>query len=239
MKRTSESLRPWAALISRTVFFAAVQGFIALILWLTGNHRAWAESARWWMYCAAAANVLSILLLVRFFRSEGSRYRDILRFDRSTVWKDIGLSVLTLLVAAPVAMIPMQVIGTTLFGSYDVVADMMFQPLPLWAIGLGLLFPVTIAFAELPTYFAYVMPRLERTMGWVAAWLTASFFLGLQHATLPLIFDWRFVVWRATMFLPFALLLGIVIRRRPALLPYLMIGHFLIDVSTVAVYLIP
>jgi len=72
----------------------------------------------------------------------------------------------------------------------------------------------------------------------VAAWLLASFFLSVQHATLPLIFDWPFILWRAFMFLPFALILGAVLAWRPRLLPYLMVGHFLIDAGTVAVYLV-
>lgn len=33
------------------------------------------------------------------------------------------------------------------------------------------------------------------------------------------------------MFLPFALFLGVILRWRPRLLPYLMVGHALIDVS--------
>ena len=41
---------------------------------------------------------------------------------------------------------------------------MLFRPLPMWAILLGFLFPITIAFAELPTYFGYVMPRLEKQL---------------------------------------------------------------------------
>ena len=69
------------------------------------------------------------------------------------------------------------------------------------------------------------------------AWAIASAFLGIQHATLPLLFDWRFSLWRAVMFLPSALFLGLVLKWRPRLLPYLMIGHFLIDTASAAVYL--
>ncbi len=64
----------------------------------------------------------------------------------------------------------------------------------------------------------------------------ASLFLGLQHATLPLILDGRFVLWRALMYLPFAFYIGAILKLRPRLLPFLVIGHALIDLATVAVY---
>jgi hypothetical protein len=58
--------------------------------------------------------------------------------------------------------------------------------------------------------------------------------LSLQHVTLPLVLDWRFVLWRALMFLPFALLLAVVLDRRPRLLPYLVIVHILLDAAAAA-----
>jgi hypothetical protein len=116
---------------------------------------------------------------------------------------------------------------------------MLFRPLPMWAFVVSFLFPLTIAFAELPTYFGYAMPRLEAQLknGWIA-WLIASFFLAAQHMFLPLILDGGYLLWRFGMFLPFALLTGLVIKLRPALLPYFVIVHALLDVTTVLVYLI-
>ncbi|MGZ8474657.1 MAG: hypothetical protein ACXWWQ_00335, partial [Candidatus Limnocylindria bacterium] len=80
--------------------------------------------------------------------------------------------------------------------------------------------------------FGYVMPRLEAAYGWRwRAWLVAALVLSAQHVVLPLLFDWRFLAWRAVMFLPFALWIGFVIRRRPTALPYLVIGHAVLDTS--------
>ena len=55
--------------------------------------------------------------------------------------------------------------------------------------------------------------------------------------TLPLILDGRFILWRALMFLPFALFLGLALKIRPSLLPYLVVCHFLIDLLTLGTYL--
>jgi len=225
-------------LISRSVLFIIFQALIALTLAASGTASVWDESARWWAYMAIFANIVSVFLLVRLFKSEGKRYLDVIKFSRATLKTDLlwvfGLSIIGL----PIAAAPMNTLGAAIFGDRMIPIYMFFRPLPAWALVLSLLFPLTIGFAELPTYFAYVMPRLEAQLknGWVA-WLIASFFLGAQHMFLPLILDGRFMLWRLGMYLPFALFAGLLLKLRPTLLPYFMIVHALVDLSAVSVYL--
>jgi hypothetical protein len=82
------------------------------------------------------------------------------------------------------------------------------------------------------------MPRLEAQVknGWVA-WIIASIFLAAQHMFLPLILDGGYMLWRLGMFLPFALITGLALKFRPSLLPYFVVVHALMDVTTVLVYL--
>ena len=162
------------------------------------------------MFIAFLTNFVSIYLLVRLFNAEGKRYFDILRFSRVT-WKTdlfwfIGFSIIGL----PIAAVVKDPLAVAIFGDAMTPVNMLFRPLPTWAFVLGFLFPLTIAFSELPTYFGYCMPRLEAQLknGWVA-WLIASFFLAAQHMFLPLILDWGFMLWRLGMFLPFALFTGL------------------------------
>ena len=61
-------------------------------------------------------------------------------------------------------------------------------------------------------------------------------FLAAQHCFLPLILDGRFLLWRLGMYLPFALFAGLMLKLRPSLLPYMVIVHGLIDISTLSVY---
>jgi hypothetical protein len=230
--------RPWLMLISRSVLFILFQTMIALILFTTGTTSAWSESARWWTFTAFLANFVSIYLLVRLYNAEGKGYFDVIHFSRETWKEDLTWFFGSSLIGLPIGALPMTVLATMLFGDTMAPTTMMFHPLPTWAFVLSFLFPLTIAFAELPTYFGYVMPRLEARLknGWLA-WLIASFFLGAQHMFLPLILDGRFILWRLGMYLPFALFVGLVIKLRPTLLPYLMILHALMDLSAVAVYL--
>jgi hypothetical protein len=229
---------PWLMLISRSVLFLIFQGLIALVLLAAGTPSAWDESARWWTFLPIFANIVSVYLLVRLFRAEGSRYLDAIKFSRATFKTDLLWFLGSSLIGMPIAAAPMSILGKAMFGDPMVPIDMMFIPLPAWALVVSLLFPLTIGFAELPTYFGYVMPRLAVQLknGW-AAWLVAAFFLGAQHMFLPLILDGRFMLWRFLMYLPFALFAGLMLKLRPTLLPYYMIVHALVDVSAVSVYL--
>ena len=229
---------PWLMLISRSVLFILFQLSIALVLALVGTSSAWNESARWWTFMVFLANFVSVYLLVRVFKIEGKRYFETIRFSRGAVKTDLIWFFLSSLVGMPIASAPMNILGAWIFGDPMIPTYMLFRPLPVWAFVLSFLFPLTIAFAELPTYFGYVMPRLGAQLknGWLA-WLIASFFLAAQHMFLPLILDGRFMLWRLLMYLPFALFAGLMIKLRPTLLPYYLIVHALIDVSAVTVYL--
>jgi hypothetical protein len=138
-----------------------------------------------------------------------------------------------LLVAGPIGFLPNLLLSHALWGDAQVGAELSFRALPVAAaIAVLAIFPLVHAAAELPTYFGYVMPRLAARYGWRSrALLVAAAVLSTQHVFLPLLFDWRFLVWRGLMFLPFALWLGFVIYRRPRTLPYLVVAHGLLDAS--------
>ena len=228
----------WLMLFSRTLLFAVFQILTAIVLSFTNSPTPWSDSAGWWTFSALFANIVSIMLLFWLLRRENKRYFDFIPFSRQTVWKDIGITFLLVIVFMPISIYPNQWLANLLFGSSETVFSLFFRPLPLWAGFVSILFPVTIAFAELPTYFGYAMPRLEKQLGnsWLA-WSLASLFLAFQHITLPLILDWRFMLWRFGMFIPLAFVMGLCLKIRPQLFPYFMIIHALLDMTTVAIIL--
>jgi membrane protease YdiL (CAAX protease family) len=229
--------RPWLMLISRSVLFILFQALIALILYATGTASVWDESARWWTLVVSFTNFVSIYLLVHLYKAESKNFFDLFKFSRATWKKDLLWFILASIIAMPIVAAPREPLAAAIFGDAMIATNLLFRPIPTWAFVLSFLFPLTIAFAELPTYFGYVMPRLSKQInGWLA-WLIASFFLAAQHMFLPLILDGGYFLWRFGMFLPFALFTGLVLKLRPALLPYFMIVHALLDVTTVLVYL--
>ena len=231
---------PWLMLISRSALFILFQLLIALFFAAIGTTvaQAWDESARWWTFMTFLANFVSIYLLIRLFSAEGKRFFDLFKFSRTEWKKDLLWFIGFSIIAMPIVGAPREPLAKAIFGDATIANNMMFRPLPTWAFILSFLFPLTIAFAELPTYFGYCMPRLEAQLknGW-AAWLIASLFLAAQHMFLPLILDGGYLLWRFGMFLPFAIFTGFALKLRPSLLPYFVIMHALLDVTTVLVYL--
>ena len=220
---------PWLMLFSRSIIFVIAQALIVIFLTMAGNASALSEAARWWIFLPIFGNIGSILLLIIVFRAEGKRFLDILRFSLGTVKTDLLWFFGSGLIGLPIAAAPMNFLGAAIFGDRMVPINMMFRPLPIWALLVGLLFPITIAFAELPTYFGYCMPRLfNGKSGWLA-YIIAALFLSLQHCFLPFIADWGFLLWRGLMYLPFALYVGLMVKLRPRLLPYFVIMHALME----------
>jgi hypothetical protein len=225
---------PLFMLGARVLLFGLFQALVAGIFLLQGSARAWQNSVAWWPIAATLTNLVCLAFLRHFLSREGLQLRHLYPFELTYLKQDSWLILGLLLLIIPVVLLPNYFLATQLFGNANTTFDMMFQPLPLWANWLALLaFPVTIAFAELPTYFSYVMPRLKVLSGSTfLGILLPVLLLSFQHATLPLIFDWRFVVWRLFMFLGFSLLLGLSLNWRPRLLPYFMLVHGLLDLAT-------
>lgn len=217
---------------SRLLFFAAAQALIAVGLAIAGDAAPWSSATGWWPVAAGLGNVASLALLVRAARAEGVPLRSFFG-ERGRARRDVPLLVGVIVLMAPIAQLPNVLLADALLGGAEEAFRMMSPPIPREAALFGLLvFPITIAFAELPTYYGYVLPRLEAAWGSRARALAVTAGIhALQHATLPLIFDGAFLVWRTFMFLPFAFFVGFVIQRRRSLLPYLMAIHVLLDLT--------
>ena len=225
---------PWVMLGLRTVLFLIFQAAIAGIFFSQGVPSPWDSSAGWWPITASMGSLVVIILLVWLYRREGLNYWDLFHFQRKTLGIDLRTGLAICVVTIPIAMLPNILLAKGLFGEPQIALDMLVRPLPLWAVALSLtLFPFMIALSELPNYFAYVLPRLEAKTkhAWLAIGL-ASFWLAAQHICLPFLPDIAFIFWRLAMFLPFALFLAIILRWRIRLLPYLVIIHGLMDLST-------
>jgi hypothetical protein len=219
-------------LVLRPVLAVVFQAILAALFLGSGSSDAWRDAADWWLATFALVSVVNLVVLRWLLHREGGRLRDLYRPSADRI-ADLKWAGLALLVAGPAAFVPNLALGAVLWGSSQTGSDLSFRSLPvLAAAALVLAFPVVHAMAELPTYFGYVMPRLAILIGsrWQAL-LIAAAVLSLQHVALPLLFDWRYAVWRALMFLPFALWIGFVVMRRPTTMPYLVVGHALLDAS--------
>jgi hypothetical protein len=232
--RAAVQARPvWGMLFARSLLAVGLQAGVAVIALLVGSADPWRTAADWWLAWFTLANALTLILLRSVLHREGRRLRDLCTVRWATFRTALPWIVLGLLLAGPIAIGPNLLLGQLLWGTSQVGGDLSFRALPLAAaIAILAVFPSVQGAAELPTYFGYVMPHLEAIYGWrTRALLVTAVVLSTQHVFLPLLFDWRFLVWRALMFLPFAMWIGFVIYRQRASLPYLAIGHGLLDAS--------
>ena len=134
----------------------------------------------------------------------------------------------------PIVFVPEYLLSLMIWKDSNVPTEMMFGSIEKWLVYILMIaFPVTIAFAELATYFRYIMPKLIEQLKrkWLAVFLPVLF-LSLQHCTLPFIPDLNFVIYRALVFLPFAILIGVSIYFRPSLFIYFAILHGIMDFGT-------
>jgi len=224
---------PWIMLFGRMGLFLGIQAVFALVFYLAGVQDAWDKSAAWWPMVVTLANLICVAGMIRFFRAEGNSYWGLFRIQRESIKSDLLALVASFVVIGPAGYFPNVILAGWLFGNSQTVMDLFMRPLPFWAVYAALvLFPVTQGMAELPTYFGYVMPRLQ-SQGlprWLAVGLPALM-LGLQHLAVPLVLDIRFIAWRGLMFIPFALVTGIILNWRPRLMPYMAFIHILMDLS--------
>lgn len=224
---------PWIMLFSRISLFIGIQALFALGFLLVNSSTAWENAANWWPFSVIITNFICVALLVQLFKQEGKRFWNIFHFQRKHIKSDLLALLGILILLGPVSFLPNIWLGGLLFGDPQRTLDLLIRPLPLWAVYAGIvLFPVTQGLAEIATYFAYAMPKLEAQgmRSWLAVSL-ASLMLAFQHIGVPFLFNARYLVWRGLMFVPFAFLVGIVMRWRPRLLPYLAIIHVLMDMS--------
>jgi hypothetical protein len=227
-------------LMSRTLLFIGAQVVVALILTANGEDNAWRESAYWWPVSAITASVVSLFLLYWLQRRDGRALWSLYKPNRRYVAQDILTALGTSAIGGVLVSLPNTWFSQLFFGDTTTANAMMFRPLPLAAALAALvLFPLAVGLSELPTYLGVAMPRLRVLSGkWWVAVLIAGFWLAAQHMALPLIFDGRFLLWRLMMFLPFALYTAGLIAWRPRLLPYFVIIHVLLDITT-AYFLLP
>jgi membrane protease YdiL (CAAX protease family) len=181
------------------------------------------------------------MLLVFLTRKEGVSNLSLFHINRKDWRTDLKYFVGLAVISIPVVLGPGMALNEVLYPGSDHYAQVLFEPISMSLVHVLLVaFPVTIGLAELSTYFGYIMPRLQQKLN--SRFLGVALpviFLSLQHCTLPLVFEWGFVAYRALVFLPFSVLLGVVLHKRPSLLIYFSVFHALLDAMTVMMYLQP
>jgi hypothetical protein len=213
-----------AVLSSRLIMFLFFQIVIALFL------SSWIKSISFWPLTATITNVFSIIILVVLLKKEKIPFSSLFRFQKEKTRTDIIWFVILLIISVPLAIVPSLVLSNLLWGNTEYYHQVLFQPVnKILLYFLLIAYPISTGLAELTTYFGYVMPRLKDQLKshWIIVALPVIAF-SIQHCTLPLVFEAKFIFFRGIMYLLFSLVFGFSIYKRPSLLPWLVILQVLI-----------
>jgi len=185
--------------------------------------------SKWWSCVVVAINIVTLVILLLVCKSSGITYKQLIGYEKGkSNFKQIILMILTIFV---VGMSGMFLAGFLCYQKFPYMAVMMIEPIPIvLAILNCFLLPITTTLAEDGLYLGAGVNQIKNK--WLAV-IVPSFFYAFQHSFIPVIFDWQYIAYRFLSFLPLAVLMCAVYYQKRNPLP-LMIGHFVINLATVA-----
>ncbi len=213
-----------AVLSSRLILFLLFQLIIAVVI------SSMADSVKYWTLTATLTNITSIVILIVLMKEEKTSFLSLFRFQKEKIKADLLWFILLIIISVPLAIGPSLALSNLLWGNTEYYHQVLFQPINKTLLYFLLFaYPVSTGLAELATYFGYVMPRLKGRMRspWIIVALPVIAF-SVQHCTLPLVLEGKFILFRGLMYLLFCLVYGIAIYKRPSLLPWLAILQVII-----------
>ena len=226
---------PLILVAGRTILIVLAQAIFALVFLLRHHPSPWLAAAPWWTVFGTIADIGCLALLAWFTRAEGIGIRDLVGKIRLRRGHDIFAGLGWFLLVFPF-FLGGGILGARLVygpaGPNIPMGLLQARALPLWAIFYSLsLWWMIWSPTEDMTYNGYAFPRLEVLFGrsWLAI-LVVAFWWTLQHCALPLIFDWKYILWRFCSFLPGVLVI-LLIYRRTRRLPPLILAHWLMDIG--------
>jgi hypothetical protein len=224
-----KKINPFLLPLFRSALFIIV-GLLFVII----SNQSLEQASQWWPAICVICNIITIILLVIVFKREKTTFKKIIHYEKGN--KNIKETLLIVLI-----MILLGIGGIYGFGFmiYGYVPVTMMQPIPVWIAAINiLLLPITVIFAEMPLYFGYSLNRIEQiSNNKLLAIGYPMFFYALQHSFIPLLFDFKYMVFRFLSFLPLIIVLGIIYYKKRKLTP-LMVGHAVLDFATAVQILI-
>lgn len=214
---------PFVLPLFRSVLFIIVGLFFAL-----ATHQSLEQASKWWSVLCTFCNIITIFLLIIICKSEGTTYRELIGYHKKQ--GNLKCTLLIVLIMLLLGIGGMYGFGFLIYGYVPVT---MIQPIPVWLSVINLiLLPITVVLAELPLYFGYSLNRIENITGnRILSVAYPMFFYALQHSFIPLLYDWKHILFRFLSFLPLMIVLGIIYYRNRKLKPF-MIGHACLDLAT-------
>ena len=207
-------------------YLLPIRSIIFILIFIVGSYitkKSLNDITNWWSIVATIVNVITILILLFVAKRIGSSYKELINYEKGkTKIKEVIIITLIVLVFVSVGM---NVAGLICYKVIPYMAPMMAAPVPLiLAITNFILLPLTVAFAEDGLYLGCGVNSFKNKY---LAILVPAFFYALQHSFIPVLFDFKFIIYRLLCFLPLTIIFCIYYYKKKNPVP-IMIGHTII-----------
>ena len=217
-------------------YLLPIRSIMFIIIFVVGSYitkKSLNDITNWWSIVATIVNVITILILLFVTKRIGSSYKELINYEKGqTKIKEVIIITLIVLVFASIGM---NVAGLICYKVIPYMAPMMAAPVPLiLAIINFILLPLTVSFAEDGLYLGCGVNSFKNKY---LAILVPAFFYALQHSFIPVLFDFKFIIYRFLCFLPLTIIFCIYYYKKKNPVP-IMIGHAIVEIASVVLILV-
>lgn len=191
------------------------------------------DITNWWSIVATIVNVITILVLLFVCKKMNITYKKLINYEKgkTNIKQVIVMCIITLVFAST----GMYLAGYICYGVIPYLAPMMAAPIPLvFAIINFILLPLTVSFAEDGLYLGCGVNSFKNKY---LAILVPAFFYAIQHSFIPVLFDFKFIVYRFLSFLPLTIIFCYYYKKKKNPVP-IMIGHAIVEIASVILVLV-
>jgi membrane protease YdiL (CAAX protease family) len=218
----------------RPALFFTVQALLALAYFSFHRPGPWHEAGRWWTVYGTIVDIGCLIGLRIFTRKEGIRLRDLIGPMRLRRGREFFLGLGLFFLIFPLFIVGSMLAQKLLYGSLDTSTALyltQLRALPLWAYVYSIaIWWIVSSPTEEAIYQGYALPRFRTLTGrtWIAM-IVVGFWWAAQHAMIPFVPDWKFLLFRFLQFVPGVFVMMLVYLRMRRLGP-LILAHWTMDI---------
>lgn len=197
------------------------------------THKNFLDISKWWTLILNICNIITIIILFHIYKKKNIRFPDLV--NNKSKQKNIREIFTWSIIIFLVGLLGMYVIGFIIYNQIPYTPEIIMQPIPIILAVLNIfILPLTTTIAEEGLYLGLGVNQINNKY---KAIIIPTFFYALQHSFLPMILDYKYIIYRFCSFIPVILLMCIYFYKKRKLIP-VMAGHYVINLATVIQILI-
>ena len=222
--------------MSKLKYLLPIRSIMFILIFVIGSlivNKNISDISNWWSIVASIVNIITILLLVFISKKMNISYAKLINYEKGkTKIKEI---VIMCIITLSLSSIGMYLSGFICYGKLPYFAPMMATPIPVFlAIINFIVLPLTVPFAEDALYLGCGVNNIKKQK---LAIIIPAFFYALQHSFIPLLFDFKFIIYRFLSFLPLTIIFCYYYQKKKNIVP-IMIGHTIVEMASVVLVLV-